>query len=221
MWKRVKGIQNGKEIYCCHGSTFCATIFFLPILDICSYVFYSVGGSSGSDGHPKSSTSNRVTAVSLSRSQSHYTHSENSSSVDRPMRISEIHVAAEHALKRTISHPDLLKSLSSLKEFEVNMTLMFMLLMRPFMFEKNLLNSVQWSWGGYFFLVIYYLQLVLFPVSGFPQIILRIAFLWSGMVCVWIPPRYNYCSSSCLWEIWIYVWMNGGVASMTCDNTPR
>ncbi|KAI3949933.1 hypothetical protein MKW92_020009 [Papaver armeniacum] len=38
--------------------------------------------------------------------------------VDRPMRISEIHVAAEHALQRTISDPDLWKFLSSVNDFE-------------------------------------------------------------------------------------------------------
>ncbi|KAK4803647.1 hypothetical protein SAY86_003464 [Trapa natans] len=40
------------------------------------------------------------------------------SSIDRPMRLAEIYVAAEHALRNTISNPDLLKSLSSLEEFE-------------------------------------------------------------------------------------------------------
>lgn len=40
-------------------------------------------------------------------------------SIDRPMRLSEIHVAAEYALQRTISDPDLWKSLSSVQEFEV------------------------------------------------------------------------------------------------------
>ncbi|KAJ1377614.1 TRAPP II complex, TRAPPC10 [Sesbania bispinosa] len=40
------------------------------------------------------------------------------SSLDRPMRIAEIYVAAEHALKQTISNPKLLKSLSSSEEFE-------------------------------------------------------------------------------------------------------
>ena len=41
------------------------------------------------------------------------------SSIDPPMRLAEIYVAAEHALKNTISDPDLWKSLSSLEEFEV------------------------------------------------------------------------------------------------------
>lgn len=40
-------------------------------------------------------------------------------SIDRPMRLSEIHVAAEYALQRTISDADLWKSLSSVQEFEV------------------------------------------------------------------------------------------------------
>ncbi|XP_043688558.1 trafficking protein particle complex II-specific subunit 130 homolog isoform X2 [Telopea speciosissima] len=40
------------------------------------------------------------------------------SSVDRPMRLSEIHVADEHALHQTISDPDLWKSLSSVEDFE-------------------------------------------------------------------------------------------------------
>jgi hypothetical protein len=40
------------------------------------------------------------------------------SSIDRPMRLAEIYVAAEHALKKTISDPDLWKSLSSVEEFE-------------------------------------------------------------------------------------------------------
>lgn len=42
-----------------------------------------------------------------------------SESRDRPMTLSEVHVAAEYALKLTVSDPDLLNSLSSLKEFEV------------------------------------------------------------------------------------------------------
>ena len=45
--------------------------------------------------------------------------SETSLPVDRPMRLSEIHVAAEHALKQTISDPDFMTSLSSVEEFEV------------------------------------------------------------------------------------------------------
>ena len=42
------------------------------------------------------------------------------SSIDRPMRLAEIFVAAEHALKQTISNPELGKSLSSSEEFEVS-----------------------------------------------------------------------------------------------------
>lgn len=40
-------------------------------------------------------------------------------SFDRPMRLAEIYVAAEHALKSTISDAELQKSLSSIEEFEV------------------------------------------------------------------------------------------------------
>ncbi|KAE9585215.1 hypothetical protein Lal_00017845 [Lupinus albus] len=40
------------------------------------------------------------------------------SSIDRPMRLAEIYIAAEHALKQTISNPELLTSLSSSEEFE-------------------------------------------------------------------------------------------------------
>ena len=40
-------------------------------------------------------------------------------SMDRPMRLAEIHVAAEHALQHTISDAALWKSLSSVEEFEV------------------------------------------------------------------------------------------------------
>ncbi|XP_058219779.1 trafficking protein particle complex II-specific subunit 130 homolog isoform X1 [Rhododendron vialii] len=39
-------------------------------------------------------------------------------SIDRPMRLAEIYVAAEHALHSTISDPNLWKSLSSMEEFE-------------------------------------------------------------------------------------------------------
>lgn len=41
------------------------------------------------------------------------------SSIDRPMRLAEIYVAAEHALQNTISDTDLWKSLLSVEEFEV------------------------------------------------------------------------------------------------------
>lgn len=63
------------------------------------------------------SPSSKVRAVSMSRTNSSPGNFE--SSIDRPMRLSEIYVAAEHALKKTISDPDLWKSLSSLEEFEV------------------------------------------------------------------------------------------------------
>lgn len=74
---------------------------------------------SGPDVHPKSSPLHKVSSTSMLRSYSGPANSEGSSlALDRPMRLSEVYVAAEHALKRTISDPDLLKSLSSLTEFE-------------------------------------------------------------------------------------------------------
>lgn len=39
--------------------------------------------------------------------------------MSRPLRLSEICVAAEHALRSTISDAELWKSLSSVQEFEV------------------------------------------------------------------------------------------------------
>lgn len=41
------------------------------------------------------------------------------SSIDPPMRLAEIYVAAEHALKKTISSSDLWNCLSAVEEFEV------------------------------------------------------------------------------------------------------
>ncbi|XP_031375340.1 trafficking protein particle complex II-specific subunit 130 homolog isoform X2 [Punica granatum] len=62
------------------------------------------------------SPSNKSHAAAMSRTNSSPGNFE--SSIDRPMRLAEIYVAAEHALRNTISNPDLLKSLSSLEEFE-------------------------------------------------------------------------------------------------------
>lgn len=73
----------------------------------------------GLDGNLQFSPSGKVHASLMSRTYSGPANSEGSSlSIDRPMRLCEIHVAAEHALKRTISDPDLLKSISSLPDFE-------------------------------------------------------------------------------------------------------
>lgn len=71
--------------------------------------------SSGSD--LRVSPASKVHPVSMSRTNSSPGNFE--SSIDRPMRLSEIYVAAEHALKKSITDPDLCKSLSSLEEFEV------------------------------------------------------------------------------------------------------
>lgn len=72
---------------------------------------------SGLDASTRMSPSHKVRASSMSRTNSSPGNFDNS--VDRPMRLAEIFVASEHALKQTISNTDLLKSLSSLEEFEV------------------------------------------------------------------------------------------------------
>lgn len=74
-------------------------------------------GRSGSDASIKMSPSQKIRPSSMSRTNSSPGNFE--SSIDRPMRLAEIYVAADHALQHTISNPDLWKSLSSLEEFEV------------------------------------------------------------------------------------------------------
>ena len=59
----------------------------------------------------------KARAISMSRTNSSPGNFE--SMIDRPMRLAEIYVAAEHALWNTISDADLRKSLSSTEEFEV------------------------------------------------------------------------------------------------------
>ncbi|KAF7836757.1 trafficking protein particle complex II-specific subunit 130-like protein [Senna tora] len=71
---------------------------------------------SGLDASPRMSPSQKVRASSMSRTNSSPGNFD--SSVDRPMRLAEIYIASEHALKQTISNTELLKSLSSLEEFE-------------------------------------------------------------------------------------------------------
>ena len=73
---------------------------------------------SASDVSLKTSPSNKVQAISMSRTYSSPGNFEGS--IDRPMRLAEIFVAAEHALKQTISNPDLHKTLSSIQDFEVS-----------------------------------------------------------------------------------------------------
>ncbi|XP_061359315.1 trafficking protein particle complex II-specific subunit 130 homolog isoform X3 [Gastrolobium bilobum] len=58
----------------------------------------------------------KVPASSMSRTNSSPGNFD--SSIDRPMRLAEIYIAAEHALKQTISNSALLKSFSSSEEFE-------------------------------------------------------------------------------------------------------
>ena len=73
---------------------------------------------SASDVSLKTSPLNKVQAISMSRTYSSPGNFEGS--IDRPMRLAEIFVASEHALKQTISNPDLHKTLSSIQDFEVS-----------------------------------------------------------------------------------------------------
>ncbi|XP_048235084.1 trafficking protein particle complex II-specific subunit 130 homolog isoform X2 [Ricinus communis] len=70
---------------------------------------------SASDASPGTSPLNKAN-ISMSRTNSSPGNFDGS--IDRPMRLAEIYVAAEHALERTISDADLWKSLSSVEEFE-------------------------------------------------------------------------------------------------------
>ncbi|KAI4987540.1 hypothetical protein ZWY2020_020340 [Hordeum vulgare] len=79
-------------------------------------LYDSVDGS-GFGPHSKVSP-NKSSSNLMTRTMSGPATSETSLPVDRPMRLSEIHVAAEHALKQTISDPDFMTSLSSPEEFE-------------------------------------------------------------------------------------------------------
>ncbi|KAH9650887.1 Trafficking protein particle complex II-specific subunit 130-like [Citrus sinensis] len=76
---------------------------------------FEIFDGSGPDVSLRMSPSNKVQAVSMSRTNSSPGFE---SSIDRPMRLAEIFVASEHALRQTISNPNLLKSLSSVEEFE-------------------------------------------------------------------------------------------------------
>ncbi|XP_024156970.1 trafficking protein particle complex II-specific subunit 130 homolog [Rosa chinensis] len=71
---------------------------------------------SGSDASIKMPSLQKVQASVMSRTNSSPGMFEGS--IDRPMRLAEIYVAAEHALQSTISNTDLWKSLSSTEEFE-------------------------------------------------------------------------------------------------------
>ncbi|KAF2285964.1 hypothetical protein GH714_009233 [Hevea brasiliensis] len=68
------------------------------------------------DASPSTSPLQKAKTFSMPRTNSSPGNFDGS--MDRPMRLAEIYVAAEHALKRTISNADLWKSLSSLEEFE-------------------------------------------------------------------------------------------------------
>ncbi|XP_059441015.1 trafficking protein particle complex II-specific subunit 130 homolog isoform X2 [Corylus avellana] len=78
-----------------------------------------ISDGSGSDASIKMSPLSppqKVRTSSMSRTNSSPGNFE--SSIDRPMRLAEIYVAADHALQHTISNHVLRKSLSSLEEFE-------------------------------------------------------------------------------------------------------
>lgn len=62
----------------------------------------------------------KVQGKSISRTNSSPVNFE--SSIDRPMRLAEIYVAAEHSLQNTISDSNLWKELSSVMEFEVSLS---------------------------------------------------------------------------------------------------
>ncbi|CAJ2659893.1 unnamed protein product [Trifolium pratense] len=70
---------------------------------------------SGFDASPKMSPQ-KVLSNPMTRTNSSPGNFEGS--IDRPMRLAEIFIAAEHALKKTISNLEMLKSLSSSEEFE-------------------------------------------------------------------------------------------------------
>ncbi|KAG8658031.1 trafficking protein particle complex II-specific subunit 130 homolog isoform X1 [Manihot esculenta] len=78
------------------------------------------GRSSLIDGSTSdaSRTSPVQKAKTISMSRTNSSPGNFDGAMDRPMRLAEIYVAAEHALEHTISNADLWKSLSSLEEFE-------------------------------------------------------------------------------------------------------
>ena len=110
----------GNECY-----MFCRCILFLYNVRLYHIFCYNLAfyqsnlynGRSGLDASPRMSPSQKVHASSVSRTNS--SPGDFDRSIDRPMRLAEIHVAAEQAIKQTTSNPDLLKSLSSIEEFEV------------------------------------------------------------------------------------------------------
>lgn len=79
--------------------------------------FFGSSQISFSDSSGLPSPLQKVNTVSMSRTFSSPGNFDGS--IDRPMRLAEIFVAAEHALRNTISDAELWKSLSSVEEFEV------------------------------------------------------------------------------------------------------
>ncbi|KAE8680151.1 TRS130 protein [Hibiscus syriacus] len=76
----------------------------------------SFADGSATDVSSKTSPSRKAQAISTSHTYSSAGNFEGS--INRPMKLAEIFVAAEHALKQTISNPDLQKALSSIQDIE-------------------------------------------------------------------------------------------------------
>ncbi|KAH1103796.1 hypothetical protein GYH30_037617 [Glycine max] len=83
-----------------------------------SEIFDSRQGPMDGSGFDASTRMSPQKALASSMSRTNSSPGNFDSSIDRPMRLAEIFVAAEHALKQTISNPELGKSLSSSEEFE-------------------------------------------------------------------------------------------------------
>lgn len=79
--------------------------------------FLDSSQNSVSDSSGHLTPAQKTNSVSMSRTLSSPGNFDGS--IDRPMRLAEIFVAAEHALRNTISDAELWKSLSSVEEFEV------------------------------------------------------------------------------------------------------
>lgn len=96
----------------------CPLFIFLLIYEFFWALILLVhAGSLGSDVSSRMPPSTKAQTPHFSRTNSSPGFFDGS--IDRPMRLAEIYVAAEHALRSTISDPNLWKSLSSVEEFEV------------------------------------------------------------------------------------------------------
>ncbi|XP_022848389.1 trafficking protein particle complex II-specific subunit 130 homolog isoform X1 [Olea europaea var. sylvestris] len=94
------------------------------------------------DGSVQMSPVPKVNAMSMSRTYSSPGNFDGS--IDRPMRLAEIYVSSEHALRNTISDVNLWKSLSSVKEFEA--LTMSMCQQKYMDLSKGAANNYHRSW---------------------------------------------------------------------------